>query len=127
MGATYWSSREHSMNLSAEKQLQFFALFGELQAESHANAVRKGFWSSLNQTDDEMFPAKIALCHSELTEALEAHRKRGEKSEIGEELADVIIRVMDIAERLQIPLALHIISKHEHNLGRPFMHDNKRY
>ena len=38
---------------------------------------------------------KIALCHAELSEALEALRKGDEN--FGEELADVVIRVADLA------------------------------
>lgn len=43
-------------------------MLNELAEKIHQNAMEKGFWSDLN------IPEKIALIHSELSEALEADR-----------------------------------------------------
>lgn len=93
------------------------------QKEIHDNAQRHGFWSIPNVGE------KIALIHSELSEALEADRNdipRGQKGWIGEELADTVIRILDLAEFLGIELENVINNKHEVNVNRPFKH-GKRY
>ena len=52
---------------------------------------------------DRPLSADIALLHSEVTEAYEAYR-RGDMDHFGEELADVLIRLLDTVERYNIDL-----------------------
>lgn len=104
----------------------FIDRYNDVAAIAHANAIDKGFWKpGVDRNDGEM----IALFHSELSEALEAIRhgnppsdKIPEFSGAEEELADLIIRIMDtgMARGWRIPEA--IIAKMEFNAGRPFMH-----
>lgn len=68
---------------------------------------------------------KIALIHSELSEALEADRV-GDSKRVGEELADVVIRTMDLAHYLGINLEAEVEIKHNKNKKRPQLH-GKRY
>ena len=62
---------------------------------------------TLKKYDDwlnwETTPKAIAYIHSELSEALEAWRDN-DILMFGEELADTIIRLLDLAEALKIPL-----------------------
>jgi NTP pyrophosphatase (non-canonical NTP hydrolase) len=85
----------------------------------------------------------IALCHSELSEALEVYRETGEigivriqnvDSEIfGKtkpegipiELADVIIRILDYCETHGIPMFQAIEMKMNYNKLRSHRHGNK--
>lgn len=97
--------------------------FYGMQEEVHANAVRKEFWSALAfMSIDELLPGKLALIHSEVSEALEAHRAGEPLEVIGEELADVVIRCMDVAAALKIDLGAQIVRKHIKNLDRPVKH-----
>lgn len=69
-------------------------------------------------------PTKLALIHSEVSEALEAFRK-GDKANFGEELADVLIRLVHLAGMLDIDLASAAMDKVEVNAKRPYKHGGK--
>lgn len=87
----------------------------------HANAKRKGFWSKRPN-----IPEKLALVHSEVSEALEELRlPKFDKAKFGEELADIVIRVFDIAAWFDLDLANIIVRKHNKNLLRPRKHGKR--
>ncbi len=67
----------------------------------------------------------IALVHSELSEALEADRN-GDAAMVAEELADTVIRILDMCGGLEIDLEHEIVRKMKTNEGRPKKH-GKRY
>lgn len=83
---------------------------------AHENAKEKGFWEKPRE-----FGTLIALIHSELSEALEAHRKN-DMENLEEELADVIIRVADLCGYLGIDLEVAIAAKMAYNKQRPRLH-----
>lgn len=70
------------------------------------------------------FGEVIALVHSELSEALEAHRrdlkddKLPHRSGVEVELADCVIRIFDTAAALKLDLAGAIIEKNQFNKTR---------
>jgi NTP pyrophosphatase (non-canonical NTP hydrolase) len=135
----------------------------ELRDKIHENAKAKGFY------DDEMksnqwnlncknilkhafFAQKIALIHSELSEALEADRKgmhadlseydrlkqglkdtginyytdsaffNTVKNTIEDELADVIIRTLDLCGYMGIDIEKHVELKMKYNKTREYKH-----
>jgi NTP pyrophosphatase (non-canonical NTP hydrolase) len=65
-----------------------------LAAILHEIAIEKGFWDGTINYDK--VGNKLALVHSEVTEVLEAIRKNKGSEEVVEEMADVIIRLLDI-------------------------------
>ena len=65
-----------------------------LSAMLHEIAIEKGFWDGKYSHDK--IGNKLALVHSEVTEVLEAIRKSKGSENIVEEMADVIIRLLDI-------------------------------
>jgi NTP pyrophosphatase (non-canonical NTP hydrolase) len=104
----------------------------------HENAIEHGWWE-----EERSFGELIALCHSELSEALEEYRngvkpqeqyyswpngENGIKKPEGiiSELADVVIRIMDMCGYYGIDLEAAIKEKHAYNVTRPYKHGGKK-
>ena len=112
---------------------KFIDSFNELAKEIHQTAIDKGWWDQ-----ERSLPHLLALCHSELSEALEVSRDSGDDLLIwnGEnnkpegvpiELADCIIRILDICGHYGIDLAEALNLKMEYNKTRPRRHGDKKW
>ena len=107
-------------------EAHFANYFKDMQRRVHEIAVSKGWWES-DRNDAEC----IALIHSEVSEALEGLRKPKPDEHCPEfrsvevELADAIIRIMDLAGARGWDVAGALVAKAAFNETRPHKHGKK--
>ena len=107
----------------------------------HQNAVDHGFHPQ--DQDINLFLAnQCCNIHAEVSEFWDAHRanklnqhcdKSDKMDDMGldplscaeEELADIVIRVLDVSRRLGIDIMRAIAVKHTYNVTRPFRHGKR--
>lgn len=101
----------------------------DMQSLCFLLAKHAGWHDNADYTDKREVATKLALIHSEVSEALEAHRKGDadshlhHRSGIEVELADAVIRIFDLAGALHLNLGATMIEKLAWNAQRE---DHKR-
>lgn len=105
----------------------FIESFDRLAVDIHEMAREKCWWDKERNKGEQ-----IALMHSELSEALEGLRhgnppsdKIPKYSSVEEELAYVVIRIMDTAKAYGYRLPEAMLAKIQFNAGRPYKHGDK--
>ncbi len=111
----------------------------QMTQEIRENNIAKGHRPAEGGPGSNTFGDYIALLHSEVSEALEAYRshrledatevvysRRLPKPEgVGSELADVLIRLIDMADVFGIDLAQEYHRKIAYNKTRTFQHGGR--
>ena len=95
----------------------------------HAVAVEKGFWPE--KIDDIFITKQLMMIVSEAVEVMEAIRKDKGKQEVADEMADIVIRTLDLYQGLvdngyvdqELQIALN--KKTSFNKSRPERHGVK--
>ena len=111
-----------------------FSVFLDAFAKAcHATSCAHGFWEGVDARGDHVPGEKIALIHSEASEALEEIRdgnfamyenpnKPGKPEGMIVELADAVIRCGDYAAACELSLGDAVDAKMAYNRGRPYKH-----
>jgi NTP pyrophosphatase (non-canonical NTP hydrolase) len=90
----------------------------------HGLAIESGWWNDVDVKEPLLVPAKLCLIHSEISEAMEGDRKKlnddhlPHRSMLEVELADAMIRIMDLAGALDLDLGGAIVEKLQYNTTR---------
>lgn len=92
----------------------------------HESCVDAGWYTDLDTGEalDRNVPEMLALIHSEVSEALEGHRKDlvdshlPQYNNIDVELADAVIRIFDLCGYLGIDIGNVIVDKFDYNQHR---------
>lgn len=111
---------------------------GIVSQDAHENAVRHGFYDmqealldDLNARDEpdladeahrNFVLAQLAKIASEVGEAVSAIQKNRDFAGLGEELADITIRTMDLAAYLGYDHGTDVMLKMAKNASRPYKH-----
>lgn len=120
--------------------INYASAINDLADEISQTAEQKGFWDYEDVGDLGLIPLKIALIHDEASEALQVHRKDYDDGDIDSnstmtemqeedfagEVADIIIRALDLGGYFDWNMGDIILNKMEHNRSRPHRH-GKRY
>jgi NTP pyrophosphatase (non-canonical NTP hydrolase) len=105
---------------------EFETAIFKMARKVNKNAKEKGFYDHERNVGET-----LALIHSEVSEILEAVRSGGfeepsekvpEITEVAEECADVVIRILDFCYAKDIDLGRAIFEKHKYNTTRPYRH-----
>lgn len=111
-----------------------------LQVEAHDIAKSKGWWDAYRTQKDgeielslDQLNSKLMLVVGELAEASECIRNRqlhtfiegGKPEGLPVEMADAVIRLMDLAHAIGVNLEREVENKMEYNKGRAHKHGGK--
>ncbi len=113
------------MNIIAEQNI--VTAINLLAEEINRLSSSKGFWDT--GISDETIVTKLALIHTEVAEATEEVRKDFSYDDrieaLGEEIADVVIRALDLSAGLKLDIGNIILRKHNANATRPYRHGKR--
>jgi len=97
----------------------------ELVKRANGAATLAGWWRNADiHNDFRVVPTALCLIHSEISEAMEAHRKGlmddhlPKRTGLEVELADAMIRIADLAGQLDIDLGSVVAEKMDYNARR---------
>lgn len=119
--------------------MQYIKSINEIENEAHENARRKGFYDDIDMVSGylagqeqqamrsvvkrDFVLSQLAKIGCEVGEAVQEIQRKGiHADELAEELADVIIRVCDLAGYLEINLGRAVEKKMQFNATRPRKH-----
>jgi NTP pyrophosphatase (non-canonical NTP hydrolase) len=120
-------------NLSHDNASEFAYIFSLVSGLHHVAMEEKGFWPKKPEDETVLERlGRVGLIAEELGECMSGIRKIKQDDHLPEysmeeaELADIILRVMDIAAARKFPLGQIILAKMAYNETRPYRHGDKK-
>ena len=117
------------ISMNREEEDKFVNGLDMFMYHINTNAKLKGFWPDHPSMQDGN--EKLLLIHAEVSEVVEERRHKDyprPASKIAdftaeeEELADVLIRLLDFAAQNKLDIAGAALAKHAYNTNRPYKH-----
>jgi len=97
--------------------------FNPLAKEAYKQAFNNGFYDYGNIPDDvKTVLIKLLLINTEVTEAVEGLRKDQGTERLQEELADILITLLDLMGYVQMDVDSILEKKMDYNKTRPYRH-----
>lgn len=113
------------MLLNADVLSVYEKSVNKLTTLCHGLSVHSGWWKGVDASDANVIGAKLCLVHSEVSEAMEGFRKDLMDDHLPErkmaevEIADAIIRLLDLAGSQDFDIGGAIMEKLAYNQKRP--------
>lgn len=122
--------------MSLKRQIKQAEVINDMAYEVNQIAREKGFWA---EDSFYIIPTKLALIADEVSETLQVHRAEydgddnpdsnmtpRQEQDFCEELADIVVRTLDLAQQYDFDIGFSITEKIEKNRERPRKH-GRRY
>ena len=112
-----------------EYKLYYADQVAQIEQLCHGLAREAGWWDNRDLDDPQTIPTCLCLVHSEISEAMEGARKNRMDDHLPHrkafevELADAMIRILDLAGAYQLDLGGALVEKLVYNTQRA---DHKR-
>lgn len=126
--------------MTTEQKLKFGDMWKAIAGGVYLTCLENGWWTDRNRIieltgksgETQVQLACIMLVITELAEAVENIRHNQEPDDkipeftgLEAELADAVIRIMDLSERFNLRLPEAILAKTKFNRGREYRHGGK--
>lgn len=112
-----------------EYKIYYADQVAQIEQLCHGLARQAGWWDSRDLDDPQTIPTCLCLVHSEISEAMEGARKNRMDDHLPHrkafevELADAMIRILDLAGAYELDLGGALVEKLVYNTQRA---DHKR-